>query len=60
MRADPQLQRIPVVVVTASTHADDRARAEDHGVAGYLVKPFSTAMLQSAMAAAMNCIVAQA
>ena len=39
VKRDPQLRRIPVVVLTASNRDDERRRAYDLGVAGYVVKP---------------------
>ena len=38
-KADPELRRIPVVVLTASNHDTDRRRAYELGAAGYVVKP---------------------
>ena len=39
MKADPQLRRIPVIVVSGSKEESDLARAYDQHIAGYLVKP---------------------
>ena len=39
LKADPELRRIPVVVLTASAHDADRASAWELGAAGYVVKP---------------------
>lgn len=38
-KADASLRRIPVVVLTSSSEARDRAATFDLGVAGYMVKP---------------------
>jgi len=39
IRAHPYLRKTSVVICTGSSHARDRNRALDQGVAGYLVKP---------------------
>jgi CheY-like chemotaxis protein len=39
IKLDPQLRRIPVVALTASNREDERRRAYELGVAGYVVKP---------------------
>lgn len=41
MKADPELRSIPVVVVSGSHAESDLARAYDHQVAAYIVKPAS-------------------
>jgi CheY-like chemotaxis protein len=45
IRQQPQLRRLPVVVLTSSRRPDDIARAYDAGANGYLVKPNSLADL---------------
>lgn len=39
MRADPELKRIPVVVMSSSSAEQDLARAYDAQISAYLVKP---------------------
>jgi two-component system, chemotaxis family, response regulator Rcp1 len=39
MKADPELRRIPVIVMSSSDAESDLARAYDAQIAGYLVKP---------------------
>lgn len=39
LRADPQTQNIPVVIITASAMREDRKRAFDAGCSGYITKP---------------------
>jgi CheY-like chemotaxis protein len=39
IRADPQLRRIPVVILTTSTAEDDIAASYDAGANAYIVKP---------------------
>jgi CheY-like chemotaxis protein len=39
LRADPQLQSIPVVVLTTSEEERDRIQAQQLNAAGYLLKP---------------------
>ena len=40
IRADPGLRHIPVLMVTASVQAHDRAQAERADVDGFVAKPF--------------------
>jgi CheY-like chemotaxis protein len=40
IRADPRLVRIPIVMVTASAQAEDRAQAERATVDEFVTKPF--------------------
>jgi CheY-like chemotaxis protein len=39
VKSDPELRRIPIVVLTASRHESDLALAYELGAAGYVVKP---------------------
>lgn len=39
LKADPQLRRLPVVMLTTSRQEADRLQSYDLGVAGYIVKP---------------------
>jgi CheY-like chemotaxis protein len=39
IKADPQLQRIPVVILTSSSAESDRRRSVDLGADGYVTKP---------------------
>ncbi|MBI3965508.1 MAG: response regulator [Chloroflexi bacterium] len=41
IKADPTLSDLKVVVLTASTQADDQGRARELGIDDYLTKPFS-------------------
>ena len=41
VRQDPELSRVPVVVITTSDYPQDRARAADLGATDYVVKPNS-------------------
>jgi CheY-like chemotaxis protein len=40
IRADPRLEHIPIIMVTASVQLHDRAQAERVAVDGFLAKPF--------------------
>ena len=40
IRADPRLQQIPIVMVTASVQPHDRAQAERAALDGFVAKPF--------------------
>jgi len=45
LKADPRTSSIPVIVLTARTHPDERATAIRLGAARFLTKPFSTTEL---------------
>jgi len=51
LRADPQTAAIPVIVVTASAMAEDRARAFEAGCSGYITKPIDPITLGKQIAA---------
>ncbi len=40
IRADPRLEHIPIVMVTASVQSHQRARAEQADIDGFVAKPF--------------------
>lgn len=42
IKKDPQLRRIPVIVLTVSDAEEDMVRAYDSGASGYIKKPAST------------------
>lgn len=46
IRADPALQWLPVLMITAEANEDHIMEAVQAGVSDYLVKPFSTQSLQ--------------
>jgi two-component system chemotaxis response regulator CheY len=46
MRADPALANIPVLMVTAENNRDQIVAAAEVGVNGYIVKPFTTTVLE--------------
>ena len=45
VKAAPGLRRVPVIVLTSSREASDKARAYDYGANSYLVKPVAFADL---------------
>jgi CheY-like chemotaxis protein len=47
IRQQPELRRVPVVILSSSNRPDDIARAYDAGANGYLVKPNALAELTS-------------
>lgn len=49
IKADEELRRIPVVVLTTSSAEEDIYRSYDLGVSGYITKPVSFAGLVAAM-----------
>jgi two-component system chemotaxis response regulator CheY len=46
IKKDPALKHLPVLMVTAEARKDEIVRAVQAGAAGYLVKPFSRAVLE--------------
>jgi len=50
LRADPDLQSLPVIVLTSSNEPRDRAVAFEYDVDDYIVKPHSFEEFTSAMA----------
>jgi two-component system chemotaxis response regulator CheY len=46
IKADETLRHLPVLMVTAEARKDDIVRAAQSGAAGYIVKPFSKAVLE--------------
>jgi two-component system chemotaxis response regulator CheY len=46
IKKDPRLKHVPVLMVTAEARKDEIVRAVQAGAAGYLVKPFSRAVLE--------------
>jgi len=51
LRADPQTQHIPIVIVTASAMPDDRRRAFAAGCSGYITKPIDPVSMIEQLAA---------
>lgn len=47
IKHDPLLCHIPVLILTADTRKEDILRAARLGAAGYVVKPFTKALLES-------------
>lgn len=50
LRTDDQLRHVPVVVLSAYAHAQDRNQAQAAGASEYLVKPFGIADLLACVA----------
>ena len=50
LRADPTLQRIPVILLTARTRRGDIGQGHDVGADDYVLKPFSPRELASRIA----------
>jgi two-component system chemotaxis response regulator CheY len=46
VRADPRLQALPVLMVTAESKRDQIVEAAQAGVNGYVVKPFTAGTLE--------------
>jgi len=49
VKSDPDLRRIPVVVLTTSREMEDRQECFGHSVAGYMVKPIDYADFKELM-----------
>ena len=45
IKKDERLRRLPVLMVTAEAKKDEIVRCTQKGAAGYIVKPFTTAVL---------------
>ena len=45
IKKDERLRHLPVLMVTAEAKKDDIVRSTHEGAAGYIVKPFTTAVL---------------
>ncbi len=54
MKADENLQRIPVLMVTAEARKEDIVLAAQSGAAGYVVKPFTKATLEEKVTKIMH------
>lgn len=49
MKSDPDLKRIPVVMMTSSREEEDRVRSFNLGAAGYIIKPVDYRQLVEAI-----------
>ena len=47
MRADPQLVRVPFIMITAESKTENVIAAKKAGVSNYIVKPFNAQTLKS-------------
>jgi two-component system chemotaxis response regulator CheY len=56
IRADPVLQRLPVIMVTAETALASVVAAKEAGANGYIVKPFNGATLKDKIAAVLASV----
>jgi two-component system chemotaxis response regulator CheY len=50
IRSDPQLQDLPVLLVTADANVESVVHAAQQGASGYVVKPFTRATLEEKIA----------
>ncbi|MEZ5661331.1 MAG: chemotaxis response regulator CheY [Burkholderiaceae bacterium] len=50
IRADANLGKLPVLMVTAEARKEDIVRAAQSGASGYIVKPFTKATLEEKLA----------
>jgi two-component system chemotaxis response regulator CheY len=56
IRADPALERLPVIMVTAETALASVVAAKDAGANGYIVKPFNGATLKDKIVAVLASV----
>lgn len=56
MRADPALNDIPFIMVTAETRVESMAEAKAAGASGFIVKPFDASTLRSKVAGVLGGI----
>lgn len=54
VRADPAIRRLPFILLTSEVRVDKVIAARQAGVSGYLVKPFSDALLRQKLLAIMG------
>lgn len=54
LKADPELAAIPVVMLSASSHAESRQRGLDAGAVEYLIKPFEPEQLETLIGGILN------
>ena len=54
LRANPALQHIPVIMVTARCEPQDIAAASAHGISDYITKPFDFAQLMEKIHAVLK------
>jgi two-component system, chemotaxis family, chemotaxis protein CheY len=54
VRADPELEALPFIMITAENRADRVAKAEQAGANGYIVKPFTAATLSDRITRAIG------
>jgi two-component system chemotaxis response regulator CheY len=59
VRADPKLQKLPVLMVTAESKRDQIVEAAQAGVNGYIVKPFTAATLREKIEKIFERVVAE-
>jgi len=60
MRADPELQRTPFIMVTAESKTENVLAAKKAGVSNYIVKPFNAQTLKSKIDAVFGVVEAPA
>jgi two-component system, chemotaxis family, chemotaxis protein CheY len=54
MRADPELETLPFIMITAENRRDRVAMAEQAGANGYIVKPFNAEALSDRIVRVMG------
>ena len=54
LQADPKLQEIPVIFLTAKVQASDKLKFQEIGVTGYISKPFDPVTLANEVAKKMG------
>jgi two-component system chemotaxis response regulator CheY len=54
VRADPDLETLPFIMITAESRKDRVAKAEQAGASAYIVKPFTAETLRDRIARVMG------
>jgi two-component system chemotaxis response regulator CheY len=57
IRADSNLQRLPVIMLTAETTRENVIAAREAGANGYIVKPFNGETLKQKVAAVLASVI---
>ncbi len=59
LKSMPELRHIPIIFITAMTHAEDETRGLEMGAADYIAKPFNNAVVQARVHMQMALIQAK-
>ncbi len=54
VRADPELKRLPFIMITAESKSENVIAAKEAGVSNYIVKPFNAETLKSKLVSVLG------